>query len=209
MTSPSDAAGPYPQFDDVMIDIETMSLHPHNALILSIGLVEFNPRSEKAGLQLGRRLLIIPSLVEQLVLGRHVDPKTQKWWMDQPDKSKAHWLNISGERRTMSGTITDVRLFVQSATRVWANGTQFDLSNLAGLADQMNKMKDPEPLWHYRAPRDMRTFCEETPATRNIGEIGPAIDLADKFALIPHEPVSDAIAQAYRVWEHWPRGDSM
>jgi hypothetical protein len=45
----------------MMIDIESMSLHPHRALILSIGLVEFDPCST-AGLQIGIKQLIVPFL---------------------------------------------------------------------------------------------------------------------------------------------------
>lgn len=195
MTSPSESSE---TFDHVMIDIETMSLHPHNAMILSIGLVEFNP-CRPSGLILGERKLIRPCLAEQLALGRHVDPKTQKFWMDQKAEAREHWLS-PGLRMSLADTLKAVRFFTRNARRIWANGTQFDLSNIVGLAEQMH---ETEPMWYYRAPRDMRTFCEETAQTRNTGEIGPVLDFLEEYKIIDHEPISDCIKQAYHVWGHW------
>jgi 3' exoribonuclease, RNase T-like len=191
----NDASPEIAAFDDVMVDIESMSLHPHNALILSIGMVEFNPRAPQ--LQLGRRCLILPSIAQQAALCRHVDPKTQSWWAAQAPEAKEHWLNPPGLRRPLIGACNDVWIFLQSAKRVWANGVQFDLSNIVGLFGQL----DLDTPWHYRAPRDMRTFCEETPQTRGT-DIGAALDFIEQHKLIDHEPVSDCIKQAYRVWGH-------
>jgi hypothetical protein len=58
--------------EDVMIDIETMSLHPHKALILSIGMIEFSPSTEKAP-YIGERSRLVLDIASQLLIGRHVD----------------------------------------------------------------------------------------------------------------------------------------
>lgn len=187
-------------FDDVMVDIETMSLHPHNALILSIGLVEFNPRG--AELKIGERMLITPDVYEQLSLCRHVDRDTQKFWKGQPGEASKHWLRAA-KRWSVRETAQAVQLFLSNATRVWANGIQFDLSNIAALCDQA----DIATPWHYRAPRDMRTFCEETPVIKH-GEFGTIEDFIEANCIVPHEPVSDCVLQAYKVWSHWPGGHS-
>jgi hypothetical protein len=187
---------PAPKFDHVMIDLETMSLHPHNALILSVGLIEFDPEPIE-GVRVGRRLLIIPSIEQQLVLGREVSASTQKWWSQQSPEAREHWTNPIAERRSMAGALRDVKLFCQGASRVWANGTQFDLSNLVGLNMQMGENGQTDGLWHYQAPRDMRSFCRETPQTRLTPMISEAIDG------VPHEPVYDCLVQARMVWEHW------
>src|ERR1039457_4298520 len=77
------AAHHAPDFDDVMIDIETMSLHPHNALILSVGMIEFDPSglyNEGPGisdLKIGARSLILPNIEQQLLMGREVSKSTQ------------------------------------------------------------------------------------------------------------------------------------
>jgi hypothetical protein len=182
MTSPSDKL-----FDDVMIDIESMSLHPHNALILSIGMIYFDPTAPDRP-DFGSRLLIVPNHTRQMAIGRVVDASTQKFWAEQSQEARNHW-EYPETTQTLERTAGDVAHFLDGAKRVWANGIQFDLSNLVGLFGQMGA-KVP---WHYRAPRDMRSICEETEKKR----FAPLPD-----GLIKHEPISDCIEQAYHVWEH-------
>jgi len=98
---------------------------------------------------------------------------------------------------TLAAVCQSVKMFCKSATRVWANGTQFDLSNLEELNNQLGD-NSVGNLWHYQAPRDMRTFVKETPATR-IVLIGHALDIPG----VPHEPIYDCISQAWQVWSHW------
>lgn len=193
------AAEPAPVFDDVMIDIETMSLHRHKALILSIGMIEFDPSGKHAqgpgiaDLRIGSRSLITPFVLPQLLLGRCVDVGTQKFWADQPREAAEHWLNAKAHHN-LDAACRLVREFCAGKSRVWANGTQFDLSNLEGLAEDC---KEPA-LWHYQAPRDMRTFIKETQPMRLV-PIGPALDIPG----VAHEPVHDCIAQAWQVWAHY------
>lgn len=182
-------------FEDVMIDIETMSLHPHAALVLSIGMIEFDPTSSVSGLIIGQRKLIVPSLYDQLLLGRHVDAGTQKWWAGQSAEAREHWF-YAGAHWSIPRALQEVREFCAGKKRVWANGTQFDLSNIIGLAYDIGD--DKEPMWHYQAPRDMRTFCRETAASR-ILPIGDALDIPG----VAHEPIYDCIVQASQIWAHW------
>jgi hypothetical protein len=182
-------------FDDVMVDIETMSLHPHNALILSIGMLRFDPRGPE--LKIGPKMLLVLDVYEQLLLGREVDPSTQAWWASQPAGAAAHWMDTN-RRVTVQEAAEAITINLSDAKRVWANGIQFDLSNIVSLC----KSADYETPWNYRAPRDMRTFCEETPAVRGI-DIGEGLDFNEKHKIIPHHPVSDCMVQAYRVWSHY------
>jgi hypothetical protein len=189
---------PFP-FEHVMIDIETMSLHPHNALILSIGMIEFDPTPIN-GLVMGKRSLILPNLEQQLLLGREVSTGTQKFWKDPALKAASdHWANADGARTNLALVCQRVSMFCEgrSHVRVWANGTQFDLSNLVELNRQLGDAGQ-EALWHYQAPRDMRTFCRETPATR----LSCSTDETGANG-VPHEPVYDCINQAWQVWAHW------
>ncbi len=197
---PSDAVAalcqPYkPIFDHVMIDIETMSLHKHKALILSVGMVEFDPRDDEK-LHLGSQDMVVLEVVPQFLLGRRVDPGTQEFWIKEAKKeprSAAHWLSpisITG----LKASLETVRAFCKDVPNVWANGSQFDLSNLEGLADDLGEKE----LWHYQAPRDMRTFMKTTKSTRVV-PIGDALDIPG----VPHDPIYDCISQAYRVWGNW------
>jgi hypothetical protein len=183
-------------FDHVMIDIETMSLSPNNALILSIGMIEFDP-TPIGELAIGKRELVLPNLEQQLLLGREVSAGTQKFWKAQKREANEHWSSGEQGHLSLASVCRVVQMFCASATRVWANGTQFDLSNLVELNRQLGN-DGQDALWHYQAPRDMRTFVKETPATRLV-PIGDALDIPG----VPHEPVYDCISQAWQVWSHW------
>jgi hypothetical protein len=192
-----DMGDPEPtRFDDVMIDIETMSLHPHRALILSVGLLEFNA-ADIDGLKIGSRSLLVLDLASQLSFGRVVDNSTQDWWSKQSDEASAHWLN-STVRYAPAEVIDLIRQWCHGRERIWANGTQFDLSNIIGLAEDVGVARDA--MWHYQAPRDMRTFVKETNATRLV-PIGDALDIPHT----PHHPVHDCVVQAWQVWSHYQR----
>lgn len=189
---------PYkPVCDHVMIDIETMSLHKHKALILSVGMIEFDPRDDKE-LHLGEQDILILDPTPQLLLRRRVDQGTQKFWADEAKKdprSAMHWATPNQPYTELATAFATIRRFCAGRAGVWANGTQFDLSNLDGLAEDCGETKE---LWHYQAPRDMRTFMKTTKSTRII-PIGDALDIVGA----PHDPVHDCISQAYRVWGNW------
>jgi len=180
-----------PRFNDVMIDIETMSLHPHRALILSVGMLEFDPRDE-AKLHTGKEMLLIPEILPQIMLGRRVDVGTQEFWAKQSPEAQAHFMG--GSHNTLPQVVAAIRTFCTDKT-VWANGTQFDLSNLKGLAEDFGDTKD---LWHYQAPRDMRTFTRTT-QIRSLVPIGDALHIPG----IAHDPIYDCHSQAWRVWSNW------
>lgn len=184
---------PSVSYDHVMIDIESMSLSKHNALILSVGLIEFAPEPID-GLLIGARMLIVPSIEEQLLLCREVSGSTQKFWKGQPTEASDHWANYAGERISAKGMCGFIHTFCKNKGRVWANGNQFDLANL----EELNRVTGGADLWHYQAPRDMRTFVRETPATRLV-PVGDALDIPG----VPHEPIFDCISQAWQVWSHW------
>lgn len=198
MKSPSNHSDPVAyddtpvRFNNVMIDIETMSLHKHKALILSVGMIEFDPSPPKAP-RFGVTALIIPTLAHQIFLGRRVDAATQKFWRDQSPSASKHWREAESHCE-LDDVCRLVRTFCEGRDKIWANGTQFDLCNLEGLADDLGSTS---PLWHYQAPRDMRTFCRETPQTRTM-PLGEAFDIPG----VPHEPVYDCISQSWQVWGH-------
>ncbi len=180
-------------FDHVMIDIESMSLSRHNALVLSVGLVEFDPAPIEDPL-FGARMLIVPDIIEQLLMCREVSSGTQKFWASQSSGASDHWAKYVGERASAKSMCNLIRSFCAGKSRIWANGNQFDLANL----EELNRQTGGADLWHYQGPRDMRTFVRETPATR----LAP-LNMALGIPGVPHEPVYDCISQAWQVWSHW------
>jgi hypothetical protein len=180
------------QFAHAMIDIETMSTHPSNALILSCALLPFSPENREA-LMIGEpehwRFLLLP----QLIAGRQVDESTQKFWAEQPKEAQA---------RLDAGKLVDIAEFHRNLTaalegvkHLWARGTVFDIGNLVTLFRQ-NGLMEP---WNYNAPDDVRTITRHKAQTRDkdISEHGFVAEI------IPHDPVSDCIKQAHEVWEHY------
>jgi DNA polymerase III epsilon subunit-like protein len=190
-------APPREPMQDVMIDIETMATHPNNSLILSIGLLEFDPTGDK--LALGNRTVIRPPIIEQLLMGRAVESGTQKFWAEQPKAAIDDWRE--GPRDDMAEVFSRIEAYTKDAKRVWAHGVVFDIGNVASLLRQSG-YKEP---WHYRAPRCARQHAEEHPTRR--------IDPLDESTLgsrdLPHTAVYDCIVQAHRVWQHWPKAEEL
>lgn len=181
------------RFPDAMLDIETMSLHPNNALILSIGILHFDPSPDSEP-TLGARWLIKPDPRPQLLLGRNVDPDTQKFWAGQSREAKEDW--VVGEVDSMLCVCDQISDATEGVKRLWARGTVFDLGNVASLLRQAG-YKEP---WHYQAPRDVRQIEEECPASR-LPPLGRLDDVDGK----PHAALYDCAVQAYTVWQHWPQ----
>lgn len=190
------AAHHAPDHDHVMVDIESMSLSKHNALILSVGLIEFDPTPINGPL-LGSRSLILINIEQQLLMGREVSKGTQKFWMGQKREASAHWTNPEAKRMNVAEACQHIKNFCRGKSRVWANGTQFDLTNLEVLNEQLGE-NGVGDLWHYQAPRDMRTFCRENPQSRLV-PVGDALDIKG----VAHDPVYDCEIQIWQVWAHY------
>ena len=189
-------------FEHVMIDIETLSLHPTNAVVLSAAVVEFDPAPrEKPVFGEARRWLL--DVHPQLAIGRQVDAGTQKFWADQPPGAKEQWAGKDVKdgpslvvRSDLHTVLMGIKAMVANKSRVWSQGPQFDQTNLCELNKQC--YHNPTELWHYRSPRDSRTFLNETLETRPLPD--------DYDATIPgqlHDPIYDCIRQIWLVWSHW------
>lgn len=179
---------------DLMLDIETLSTHPSEALILSIGTVPFEITD--AGPTFGEPLIVVPDMKEQLLLGRRVDRKTQVWWGNQPGVASDHWLHPQ--------QLTDVRSALALLTielqkglgykRIWANGIVFDIGNV----DNLYRSLGLEPPWPYNAARDARTVYDNQVCPRKDT---PAIPLPGAN-LGPHNPIYDCYQQIVGLWGH-------
>jgi hypothetical protein len=163
-----------------MVDIETMSTHNSNALILSVGAVLFEMQ------EIGPKFIeekhwALP-LGEQLIAGRHVDPATQKWWSEQSLETQGLWMNsfpvssIPEFRKTFED-------WIANPDELWANGVVFDIGNLASLWPG-------NPPWSYSCVRDSRTVRKLMPETRTLPEMDER----------PHEPVADCRTQIRDLW---------
>lgn len=202
-TSPSEAA---PEFRHLMVDIETMSTHPSNALILSIGITQFH-MTESACI-IGEALRWRPRLEPQLLHGREVDPKTQTFWAGQPVEAQCDWAH--GARQPATEIWTELYGLIKASRieRIWARGDVFDIGNLVTYF-RLHGLNEP---WLYNQVRDSRTFCNDTPRLRDSSTSDRSDVLkvwqgvmtpVDTSKIVPHTPISDCINQAFDVWRHW------
>jgi|TARA_R110002110_G_scaffold241177_1_gene457460 hypothetical protein len=169
----------------VMIDLETLDTEP-STVVLSVGLVEFSPETGDVD-KIGGRLWF-PKLGDQLAAGRTVSESTLLWWLKQGDEARKE---IYGAKRQASAEVLDeIRAqlnWYPQPTYVWGNGSIFDI---AILEHWMEYTRIP---WKYYNVRDTRTLWHVHPYNKEAkGETA-------------HTALDDAIAQAERVCEVWPR----
>jgi inhibitor of KinA sporulation pathway (predicted exonuclease) len=137
-----------------MIDIETLG-KGRNALIVSIGAVEFDL---KQGI-LGRELLLNIDIGNAHRNGGIIDADTIMWWMKQSDEARA--ALATRPRMPLYEALDRLNYWMSDAewkrdVCVWGNGSTFDISI---LEDSM-KLVHLNEYWSFRKVRDMRTFVD-------------------------------------------------
>lgn len=142
---------------DLMIDIETLDTSP-KAVVLSVGLVRFNPVSR----DVAEAVQIVLDLDEQLQLGRVINPNTLRWWVS-PDPKVPNKLEVFRNQIAPEGAppkalitaLTTIHDVAERAHRVWGNGVGFDNTILHSLANDVIG----DPVWNYWKDRCFRTFA--------------------------------------------------
>ena len=171
---------------DIMIDLETLSVEP-NAVVLSIGTCEFDINGN-IGAQ--NHMILVPTIDEQVALGRHIGGDTVAWWMRQGAMAKLLFSQQLGgiSYSSVSGALDDLDAsFAKLRGRhpsgmpgVWGNGAGFDNVILETLYRQF----DRRPPWHFgnnRCFRTLRALAPHIPYDREGVE---------------HNALDDAISQA-------------
>lgn len=192
--------GPPPRrYANLMLDIESMSLHPARALMLSLGAVPFDLTLAEP--VIGPPLLLVFDIAEQLVEGRVVDPGTQRFWGRQPREASAHFVDplFTGEgqivavrtslhdlHRRLSNFVAD---FCRPGFEVYSQGIAFDIPNLAGaMADDGH-----DTPWRHDRVVDCRTLRRKLPKRREAPPLA--------LPAAAHDPVHDCIKQIRALWE--------
>ncbi|MCK1668641.1 3'-5' exonuclease [Bradyrhizobium sp. 153] len=176
----------------VMLDIESMSTNPGNALVLSIGAVRFGFTND--GPVISKRWCAVLDPRQQLALGREVSKDTMTWWQTQTDAARSAWLH--GEVKKLTDAMGELWAFVNTpepAVTVWAHGITFDLANVQSLF-QAVKLSTP---WKYDAARDCRTIVRTCPVIEER-----AMKPQKEAGLVAHDPVSDCVSQVHYLWQH-------
>ena len=170
-----------------MIDIETMS-STHNAAVLAIGLVQFDPET----MNIGRMLEVRCTLSSMRDLGRDIDPNTVEWWLSQSEEAQKMLL---AEPRFSDPVAMMARVheFLKSCGGqlcLWAKDPTFDLAILHHLADQL------KVRWagHFSREYSVRTML--LLATMNNWK-----EPFERQPGVKHGALSDAIHQARQVMD--------
>lgn len=178
----------------VMVDLETMSTHPSNALVLSAAVVPFRLDTDDPFSDGDCATIVVPDIGDQIMAGREVLPETQAWWRKQSVDASDHWRRPGQNRfNDVRDALSVLSSALKEADCIWSRGIVFDIGNLDSL---YRSFFLPVP-WRYSAPRDVRTVTEFCPRLR----IAPPKAQHD---LIPHNPIHDCILQVWSVWERWP-----
>lgn len=183
------------QFDHIMLDIESMSLNPGNALVLSVGAVTFNLRQDRAVLGTSREFIM--NATEQLIQGREVSKSTQDWWKKQPDAAAALLKpqEVPYLVSEMCVALSDLyRTACTEDASVWFRGPQFDAVNIHSLFEGCG-VKVP---WKYWKVQDVRTICNQ------FGQRRYRPDNYTTSAPVAHKALDDAKEQVWQIWECWP-----
>lgn len=135
-----------------MIDLETLGLK-HDAVILSIGAVEF----DSDGPILGRELYI--ELDTDIQPAHVVDMSTLKWWIHQTTLGNP--IPIHGKIKPRQACYMLIDFFgkLEKDAEIWANGINFDMPKL----DYLMEIQDMYVPWKYNQVRDLRTLSKIFP----------------------------------------------
>jgi len=133
---------------NTMIDLETLDVEP-KAVILSIGLVAYYPD------KIADTLYLIPSIQDQLNLGRTISESTLKWWMQQSSEARAIF---SQQTSDFKWCMEQAALFLgQHRGKVWSHGANFDTVLIASALKDVG-IKNPYQYWDVRC---FRTWMDE------------------------------------------------
>lgn len=174
--------------DDVMVDIETLG-QGHNAHILSIGAVRFNPNFYEPD-KWGKFYRIVMTVQP----GAVIDVSTVVWWMGQavvnPAAAKA-LFDVNNQPIFLAKALAEFATFCEGATALWSNSPTFDETILRDAA----KREGLQFAMSYRTSRDQRTLVAL--ANRILGGLNQKIDIP--FNGVPHNALDDAMHQAQIV----------
>ncbi|MBS9422243.1 3'-5' exoribonuclease [Photorhabdus caribbeanensis] len=167
-----------------MLDLETMGTG-HNAAIVSIGAVFFNPNTGDTG----DTFYSPVDLASSISYGGTVDGDTVRWWLQRSDEARGEIYGC--ELPTLFSALYELSEFTQTDAdiKVWGNGATFDNIILRSAYENCGI-----PIfWHFWNDRDVRTIVE---LGHKIG-IDPKNDM--QFEGERHNAIDDAIHQAKYV----------
>ena len=131
--------------NNVMIDLETMSLAP-NAALVSIGAVKMTAQGESCAAFY--RSIDLQSSVDA---GLHIDPGTVMWWLQQDAPARN---SLAKQAHPLRDVLQEFAAWAGDQPVVWGNGAAADN---VWLAEAYKVIGLPRP-WTHKDDRCYRTF---------------------------------------------------
>lgn len=151
----------------VMADLETLGTGS-NAVIISIGAVEFDPETQT----LGRTFYEVVDPQSCVDVGMEMDCSTVMWWMKQSDEArKAFERNGT----TISSVLFNFGDWYPKDACLWGNGATFD-NVIVKNAYSACRLKSPVPYWADRCYRTMKNIYKDVAADSTTGTAHNALD---------------------------------
>lgn len=145
-----------------MIDLETAGTEP-NAAILSIGMVDFSLAGDtyEEATRAEKYIQIDPESYDGLRPGLFsMSFSTMRWWLTKaPEASRAEaWSTSAGGAIPVQDAIRAAHAWLalrcDRRTRIWAQGTDFDMRIIENAFKVGNLIKP----WHMTQQVDLRTY---------------------------------------------------
>lgn len=159
-------------FDNVMIDLETLSTFP-DAAIVSIGAVAFNMHNNDTA---DFYINIDPRDSKQYAMS--ITQDTLDWWRKQKPEAVRAWIKNGVSVKEAADQFTE---FMRINTnkfdvQVWSNGIDFDFPPIKNML----RLTDNELMWFYWNQMDCRTIYKaagfDTKTAKRTGTHHNALD---------------------------------
>lgn len=166
----------------IQFDIETLSLHPTNAVVGEIGIhVDHLFLDTESRVRVGSDGLIsvLLDMGEQQRTGRELDIDTIQWWLKQNETAR-NIMADPHDRKYVFDAIQTVDTFVRkhmdiaevkgSKVFILSSAPAFDMTNVRSLYEAAG-MEHPWQHWQEHSQRTLRKLCNpETIPPRSAEE---------------------------------------
>lgn len=167
----------------IQFDIETLSLHPTNAVVGEIGIhVDhlFLDTEGRVRVEADALISVLLDMEEQQRLGRELDIGTIQWWLKQNETARSVMADPH-DRKYVFDAIQTVDTFVREHMDIAAevkgievfilsSAPAFDMTNVRSLYEAAG-MEHPWQHWQEHSQRTLRNLCNpETIPLRSIEE---------------------------------------
>lgn len=182
------------QFEDLMIDLETMGNAPDGAIV-SIGACFFSLKTEQYGPGFERKIHLSTAVRD----GGKIDPGTVLFWLRQGDEAR---LSIAFGGEDIRVVLADFSEWIKETcrhedVRPFGNSPRFDMQ----ILESAYRRADMDVPWFWSKERDFRTMRAMYPQVEyNKDDKGSS----------NHTPLADAKFQIEHLFKikRWKRGQA-